>query len=287
MTLQIPQDQKLRVATLNLSSETAFYKGRVKAALFEAKKKAVDVLMLQELSQTEKDNIKHLALQAGFEYSYIAPSAVVRQQGGVGSSTGIFSRYPLENADEMNLTAMAGSTKGAYAIIEFNGHHIFFMSVHLLRGAENGYIRLKQASLIEETVERVAYDRGKAIVGGTLNDTPEGDSVRYLKGLKASNETKSAFWIDATAGSDIEHTPTTRYDSILGREAADNRGIQFPEMIPERKVDYLMVRGWVYGTVGMPMDAEQFGISHSKEGLGVSDHYGVQADFWFPQKNII
>jgi endonuclease/exonuclease/phosphatase family metal-dependent hydrolase len=287
MNIQIPSDQKLRVATLNLSNNTAFYKDRVRAVILEAKKKDVEVLLLQEISQLEKENIRTLAQQAGYEFSFISPSLVVRQHGTVGSSTGIFSRYPLTNADEMNLTAMAGATKGAYSTVEFNGHSIFVLSVHLLRGAENGYIRLKQATLIEETALRLAHDRGKSIVGGTFNDLPDGDSVRYLKGRKASNETKSAFWVDATEGSDIENHSTTRYDSLLGREAAEKSGIQFPELIPERKLDYLFVRGWVYGTIGMPTDAELFGISQSKEGLGVSDHYGVLADFWFPPKNTL
>lgn len=284
MTPQIPSDQKLRVASINLSNNTAFYKDRIKAVMFEAKKKNIEVLLLQEIAQGEKDNLRNLAAKAGFKYSYISPSIVVRQHGSVGSSTGIFSRYPLESADEMNLTAMHGSTKGSYATVQFNGHSIFLLSVHLLRGAENGYIRLKQATLIEETAARLSHG-GKAIVGGTLNDVPDGDSVRYLKGRKASSETKSAFWVDATEGSDIEDHPTTRYNSLLGREAADNNAIQFPELIPERKVDYLLSRGWVYGTIGMPMDPELFGISQSKEGLGVSDHYGVLADFWFPPKN--
>lgn len=284
MTSQIPSDQKLRVASINLSNNTAFYRDRIKAVLFEAKKKDIQVLLLQEVAQGEKDNLRTLAAKAGFPHSYISPSIVVRQHGSVGSSTGIFSRFPLHNADEMNLTAWSGSTKGAYASVEFNGHSVFLLSVHLLRGAENGYIRLKQATLIEETASRLAHN-GKAIVGGTFNDIPDGDSVRYIKGRKASSETKSAFWVDATEGSAIEEQPTTRYNSLLGREAADTNGIQFPELIPERKVDYLFSRGWVYGTVGMPMDAELFGISQSKEGLGVSDHYGVLADFWFPPKN--
>lgn len=284
MTSQFPADQKLRIASINLSNNTAFYRDRIKAVFFEAKKKDVQVLLLQEIAQGEKESLRTLAAKAGFEHSYISPSVVVRQHGSVGSSTGIFSRYPLQNADEMNLTAWAGSTKGAYATVEFNGNQVFLLSVHLLRGAENGYIRLKQATLIEETAARLSHG-GKAIVGGTFNDIPDGDSVRYLKGQKASSETKSAFWVDATEGSTIENQPTTRYNSLLGREAADNNGIQFPELIPERKVDYLFSRGWVYGTTGMPMDAELFGISQSKEGLGVSDHYGVLADFWFPPKN--
>lgn len=287
MNLPFPQDQRLRVATLNLSSNTAFYKDRVKAVIHEASKKSVDVLLLQEIAQTEKDTIRNLTQQAGYEYFHISSAITPRQPGAVGSGTGIFSRYPLTNSDEMNLTAMAGATKGAYATVTFNGHHILLMSVHLLRGAENGYIRLKQATLIEETAVRLAHDKGRAVIGGTLNDIPDGDSVRYFKGRKASNEIKSAFWIDATEGSKIEDAPTSRYNSILGREAAENSSIQFPELIPERKVDYLLTRGWVYGTVGMPLDPELFGISHSKEGLGVSDHYGVLADFWFPERNVI
>lgn len=286
MTSQITSDQKLRVASLNLSNNTAFYKERIKVVFLEAQKKTVDVLLLQEIAQTEKETIRNLALQAGYTHFHISPSVVVRQHGSMGSSTGIFSRYPLVNSDEINLTAMAGATKGAYATVEFNGHSILLFSVHLLRGAENGYIRLKQVNLIEETATRL-NDRGRSILGGTFNDIPDGDSVRYLQGRKSSHETKSAFWVDATEGSDIENNPTTRYNSLLGREAADNNGIQFPELIPERKVDYLLARGWVYGTVGMPMNPEVFGNSQSKEGLGVSDHYGVLADFWFPKKDAL
>ena len=285
MTLEIPSDQKLRVATLNLSNNTSFYNDRVKAAFKEAAIKNVDILLLQEVSFVSGGVIKTVAEEAGYPHSYVSPSHVIRRDRAIPSSTGIFSRHPLNNADEMNLTAFVGATKGTFATVEFNGHHIFLLSVHLLRGAENGFVRLKQATLIEEIAGRVVGDKGKAILGGTLNDIPDGDSVRYLKGRKTSNDIKSAFWIDATEGSELEHVPTTRYDSMLGREAAEASDIAFPHLLPERKVDYLLCRGWVYGSVGMPLNPEFFGISHSKEGLTVSDHFGVLADFWFPPKN--
>lgn len=284
MTLQIPSDQKLRVATINLSSNTAFYRDRVKAVIREAEKKNIDILLLQEIAQPEKSNIRQFGEDAGYNYFFVAPSIVLRQHGKVASSTAILSRLPFTSAAEMNLTAMVGATKGAYVTVDFNGNQIFLLSAHLLRGADNGFIRLKQATLIEGIAAQVVGEKGYAITGGTFNDIPDGDSVRYLKGRKSSSDTKSAFWVDATEGSDIEKTPTTRYGTMLGREAAENIGIHFPELLPERKVDYLFTRGWVYGTIGMPMDAELFGISHSKEGLTVSDHFGVVSDFWFPNK---
>lgn len=282
MTLSIPKHEKLRVASLNLSNNTAFYHDRVKAVIHEAKVQEVDVLLLQEITPAEKDFIRNLAKDAGFTDSYISPSIVIRQDKQVASSTGIFSRYPLVRPNEMNLTALAGATKGAYATVEFNGHHIFALSVHLLRGAENGYIRLKQATLIEESAARSTNP--SAIVGGTFNDIPDGDSVRYMKGRKTSSDMKSTFWVDATEGSKIEDSPTTRYHSMLGMEAAEKSGVRIPELLPERKIDYLFTRGWVYGNVGMPMDPQRFGVAQTKEGLTASDHYGVLADFWFPEQ---
>lgn len=243
----------------------------------------VDVLLLQEITPGEKEYIRNLAKDAGFEESYISPSIVIRQDQQAPSSTGIFSRYPLLHPNEMNLTALAGATKGAYATVEFNGNHIFVLSVHLLRGAENGHIRLKQARLIEEIAAKLSNDSGHAIVGGTFNDIPDGDSVRYMKGRKTSKDMKSTFWVDATEGTKLEDTPTTRYHSMLGVEAAKKSGVRFPELLPERKIDYLFTRGWVYGNVGMSMDPQRFGVSQTKEGLTASDHFGVLADFWFPR----
>ena len=280
--LQIAPEQKLRVASLNLSSSTAFYRDRVKAVVSEAEKRNVDVLLLQEISSP--DALNTLAFKAGYKHVFISPTATVRRNGEKGSSTGILSRYPLSNENELSLTGFPGATRAAYANVEFNGHHIYTVSAQLLSGAENGFIRLKQAILIEEEAARVTGDRENAILGGTFNDIPEGDSVRYLKGLKATANIKSSFWIDVTENSDIETTVTTRYHSLLGKEAAEQRGIPFPDLLPERKIDYLFCRGWVYGNIGMPMDPQLFGVSKSKDGLTVSDHYGVMADFWFPEK---
>lgn len=281
--INIPSKQKLRIASLNLSSTTSSYIQRVEAVFKEGYQKNIDVLLLQEVTHCEKETIRTLAADAGYEHSYISPSLVVRQFSRIPSSTAIFSRHPLANTNEMSLTAINGATKAAYGTVEFNGNHVLVMSVHLLRGAENGYIRLKQATLIEELAARSTHDRANAIVGGTFNDVPDGDSVRYLLGRKTSNNVKSAFWIDATENTPLADTATTRYQSELGKEAAQQSGIHFPELIPERKVDYLFTRGWVYGTVGMPLDAALFGTSIIPE-RGISDHYGVMSDFWFPEK---
>lgn len=281
-----PQD-KLRVASINLSNNTSFYHDRVRAIIKEAELKNVDVLLLQEIVPQERDYICQIANEAGLVEHFISPSVIIRQQKDVASSTAIFSRLPLTGMNEMSLTALSGATKGAYGLVEFNGHNIFVMSVHLIRGAQNGYIRLKQSLLIEEAAARLAVDHGYSIVGGTFNDIPDGDSVRYLKGLKTSQDVKSTFWVDVTEGTPLADTPTTRYHSMLGTEAATRNNIPFPEMLPERKVDYLFTRGWVYGNVGMPMGVELFGVSQSKEGLTVSDHYGVLSDFWYPESSTI
>ena len=256
---------------------------RVEAVFREAIDSNVEVLLLQEIAHDQKENIRNLAIAAGYEHSFISPSRTIRNQGTVPSSTAIFSHYPLSHADEMTLTLASGATKAARAHVKFNGHDIFCMSVHLVRGAANGAIRLKQATLIEEAATRSAYDGGHAIVGGTFNDISDGDSVRYLKGLKTSLNVSSAFWVDSTEHTEIANTPTTRYQSTLGKEAARISGIKFPELLPNRKLDYLFSRGWVYGTIGTPLDSSLFGVSLLPEGV-LSDHFGIMSDFWFPKK---
>lgn len=54
-------------------------------------------------------------------------------------------------------------------------------------------------------------------------------------------------------------------------------------LVPERKIDYIFVQGWIYGQIGSPSNVSLFGSTLTTDGHEISDHYGVIADIWLPK----
>lgn len=279
-------DFTLKVATLNLHSGPDLYVERVTAAIIEAHVNNVDVVLVQEVRETQRELLQQAFSRAGYSHSFISESVSAKSNPNNGSSTAIFSRKEMQTARELNLTNLPGAQKAAVLVLDVNGYEIHIISAHLAWGAENGHLRLRQAMLIADYARRVRLNNADAllVVGGTFNDTPESDSVRYLEGKKASDDSASTFWLDATHNSEFEHTPTTRYDTTWGVETAKNTGILKPEMLPARKVDYIFTHGWVYGKAGMPLRTTLFGKETTPQGEAISDHYGVATEIWLPKQ---
>lgn len=283
----ITAEDTFKVATLNFYNNLDSYAERVEAAAMEAREKNIDVILAQEILTHNKEQVISSFKNAGYLYNFLSESVENKRSQLCGSSTGIFSRIPVIKNRELNLTALAGSQKASVTVINLHGYEVHFISAHLAWGAENGHLRLRQAFLINDYARRIkeAHADSVIIAGGTFNDIPDGDSVRYMKGLKSSDDTNSAYWVDVAEGTEIENQPTSRHDTKWGVTAAVNAGILIPAALPSRRLDYLFVNGWVHGKHGMPLNAALFGTSKTIEGEDLSDHYGVEAQIWLPNKN--
>lgn len=276
-------DNSLKVATLNLHNSPGSYLERADAAVREAEENRVEVLLIQELRFTEWKKIVELFAIHGYTHHFFSDPLESKKAPTGGSSTAVFSSLPFKTTRQLNLTALPGAHKAAVAVLDYKGYEIHVLSTHFVWGGDGGHSRLRQAMILNEYANRYGVgSKSLIIAGGTFNDIPEADSVRYLKGLKSSDDNTSAFWVDVTENSPLHNAPTTRHDTKWGVAAAKGTGIKLPSMVPERCVDYLFVQGWVYGSAGMPFKTEKFGVHKTVNNLDISDHYGVMTNFWLP-----
>ncbi len=276
-------DNALKVASLNLHNSPESYLERANAAVKEAVENRIQVFLVQEFLFSERQNIVDLFNDNGFTHSFVGDPLESKKSPNGGTSTAVFSTIPFETKRDLNLTALPGAHKAAVTVINHEGYEIHLISAHFVWGAENGQSRLRQAMILNEYANRYKMNhKVVVIVGGTLNDVPDADSVRYLKGLKSSDDNISAFWVDVTENSASYNTATTRHDTKLGVAAAKKAGIIIPSMVPERCIDYIFVQGWVYGSAGMPFKAERFGVTKTVTNQDISDHYGVMTGIWLP-----
>ena len=87
---------------------------------------------------------------------------------------------------------------------------------------------------------------------------------------------KFTLWIDAFIHKgDKEEWVTTGPELPLALETALAMGIPNPEELTSRRGDYIMVKGWVYGKLGSPLNC------YRMDTRAFSDHYGLYSDLLF------
>jgi endonuclease/exonuclease/phosphatase family metal-dependent hydrolase len=150
---------------------------------------------------------------------------------------------------------------------------VVLFSAHFAWGGDAGYERLESARRVEAHASHLAriYPGSKIFLGGDLNETPDSDTLRYLRGLTAV--VPGAYWIDTWEWlneGEPGHTqiPTSEYAIATALVV----GIKNPSLMPKRRLDYLMVRGWEYGGLGEAPTVETWGVSG---GRYASDHLGL------------
>lgn len=174
------------------------------------------------------------------------------------------------------------------------GTDILIANVHLAFGAGKTltrYLQLYQANLYSDQFSALLTSQSSSkkplvIIAGDYNTTPDSDPIRYMKGLTVpaflagsgpydeSKATLGTFWVDVwdhlRPG---EPGHTSRNEGSCAQETALSRGLQ-ASMIPSRRIDYIFVKGWVYGANGTPLSAELVGGVDSF-GTDLSDHHGL------------
>lgn len=94
-------------------------------------------------------------------------------------------------------------------------------------------------------------------------------------------EAKGTFFVDAysIAGQEDEWDTTDQGNNYWGHLTAQRHGIMCPEMLPQRRIDYILSHGWVYGKRGCPVSYNRFGEPKPERGFmdPLSDHYGISA----------
>lgn len=172
------------------------------------------------------------------------------------------------------------NTNTAYAIFRTagaEGRELIVFSAHLAWGGENGAERLLGVKKIEAYAEHLMARFPSALVflAGDFNEEPSGAAIRYLTGN--SEAAPGAFWIDTWRWLRGEERGITQYPtSKYAAATALRNNIKNPATLPERRIDYIMVRTWAYGKLGDNPQIEFWGQTDAGDS---SDHLGLALHF--------
>lgn len=262
----------LRVATLNLWHDELDRSRRLAAAAQWVKDDAVDVLCVQEV-------IDHEGIPTSDSLAQLSGMQVVTptKRGDLTVATAVLVTESIgELVSESGLLNIGGpSPWAAWCSIAGTTRRLPVMSAHLCWGGAHEHTRLKQARKIVRFFDELLDGADllqPGILCGDFNAEPGSDTVRYLTGQMAA--TPGTYWTDSwrrNAGGGEETSspsnPYARYTALT--YTAQEAPVINTSMLPDRRIDYVLARGWRHGRVLSPHNTRVV-----TEPL-MSDHYAV------------
>jgi endonuclease/exonuclease/phosphatase family metal-dependent hydrolase len=259
---------KVRVLTLNIWNRCGPWQERLKAIRSNVTTLAADLVGLQEVLVTpEGDRLDQAAAIAdGLGYTFAFGAS---HTNGYKFGNAVLSRWPILESEVFALPRLGAEEHRSllFALIDAPMGKLPVFVTHLSWKLDEGYVRETQVQLIVEHVTRLAPRSGMPpILMGDFNAEPDSDEMRYLRGLKSYGG-KSVYFADCfgIVGEGLGATFSKRNPfAALQRE-------------PERRIDYIYVRGPDERLSGEPLDARVC-CDAAVDGVFPSDHFGVIAD---------
>jgi endonuclease/exonuclease/phosphatase family metal-dependent hydrolase len=258
----------LRVVTLNIWNRGGPWPARLGVIRTGLAELSPDVVGLQEVLRPNgadcPDQARLIAEGLGYHIAY-GPAF---DSGGIEFGNAILSKFPIRRSEVFALPKLDTSETRCLVFAELEAPFgaIPFFVTHLSWRFHEGYVREAQVKVIAERIKSLAPIHGfPPIIVGDFNAEPDADEIRYMKGL-CSLGTRSAYFAD-TFG-------------IVGRGAGTtfSRLNPFTSGLrePDRRIDYVFVRGPDARGVGEPLDAHVC-FDRPTDGVYASDHFGVSA----------
>ncbi|KQO98219.1 endonuclease/exonuclease/phosphatase family protein [Leifsonia sp. Leaf264] len=275
--------ETFRLASLNILHGEDTIDQRITLAIEELHRLQPDALLLQEVEERQPDTLRRIADALGYH-------GLIHNFGlhteGFHSGTAILSRTPFDKVTELEQVGrqpgqMFNNPPITAGTVDKLGWKINLISAHLAWGTYAETIRLRQARIIDRHArDLVEAEPGTLVLlGGDFNALPDGAVNSYLSG-RSVVDGESTLWVDAF---DMAGHPssaiTSRTDNETAWATARLFGVPHPEMMPGRRIDYLKAHGYVFGRTGHPIGFGRWGTTETEDGIGVSDHYGIWADF--------
>lgn len=227
----------------------------------------VDIVGLQEVLNPE---LLSQILESVFPYYHSTRTKK-------GDYLMLFSKFPIVGRDPY-MNRVVGYRNGLdyllQTVVDVNGKQLCFYNVHLAWGGKEAE-RLHQVETLDYLSEKSFHDENIVHVAlGDFNALPEARSIRFLKGLDVNKYgTVSTLWVDA---GETDGLFTTAHSvNQLGVQSAMRNGILHPEFIPNRRIDYIFVKGFSYGRIGSPV---LFRYLYDNRLEAVSDHNGIMCE---------
>jgi endonuclease/exonuclease/phosphatase family metal-dependent hydrolase len=287
---RIPAEHLLRVTTLNINHSPAEAERRTGLVCDELSALKPAVLCLQEV-RFEADGgslqLETIAAETGLHV--VSACAQHERKDGGYSGNAVLSALPvIESGSIVFGTPECPLTRGDYAVLAATtGQTLIIVSAHLAWGGDKEGTRLAQMTAIDGRVRALVsrYEDSSpvAILAGDFNTLPGSDTNRYLAGQGAGTDGGYTFWTEAFAVvGNPEEATTVAADNHWARQTARGVGIEFPEMLPNRRIDYVWTYGWAYGRPGCPVAMQRSFTDTTRYGYPASDHYGLTVDLWTP-----
>jgi endonuclease/exonuclease/phosphatase family metal-dependent hydrolase len=260
----------LRVATLNIWNRFGPWEQRLAAIRSGVAALAPDLLGLQEvlrLAPGDGDALDQAAVIAdGFGYHV----AYARAHDERWYGNAALSRWPITHSQVFELPRGGTEEKRTLLHAEIASPHgaIPFFVTHLNWKFDEGHVREAQVREIAQRIASVVRADGfPAILVGDFNAEPDSDEIRFLRGLAGLGATRRVYFQDAFA---------LAGDGTSGHTFARRNTFAAPLREPDRRIDYVFVRGRDERMRGEPLEARVC-FDSDAGGSFASDHFGVVA----------
>lgn len=271
----------VRLVTWNIDSRLDNRRERLDAIFETLKKMDADIICLQEVWEGADEE---LAKRLGFTVmtSYMHPDSVFPFKNT------IISRLPLapQSAEHYNLLGIGendnSSSLVALSLISPSGRTWRINTSHLCWGGMGEGVRLSQVQQIEKLARQAQdqYPELVQVLTGDFNTLPDSATLRYITGLEPDKDGGSIIWVDAWGKLTSAPGYTSTPKNPLSASVAKAKGIMEPMFLPERRIDYILVRGYAHGKPGTPMSVKL--LDRDVNGVQPSDHYGIVANLFDP-----
>lgn len=281
----------LRFGSLNLLNNPSHLRERIPALVQEVSERDIQVLCLQEVLRDDRLLVEEALFNAGFvSASYGEP--VLNKHSGNFDGTAIFSKmvptaYDFLSFEEIEQEIMVEKKPipAVVARFELNGRSVHVLSCHFAWGSFSEAVRLRQASVISRYARSVKLADSTAVVlaAGDFNARETSSTIRFLHGEQENNLGESTMWVDAwKVHGKPENWVTSDPTYFWGGQTARGVGILNPDMIPKRRIDYILSFDWCYGSAGFPLSYDVFGDKRTGDVSELSDHFGIVSDIYVP-----
>ncbi len=256
---------RLRVATLNIWNRCGPWDERLVVLTDQLGALAPDVIGLQEVLVGEE--VDQASALAGVTYETAFGSA---RDEPIKMGNAVLSRWPIADAEVIVLPD-GGTTERRCLVaarIEAPFGPFWFFVTHLNWKMHEGHVRCLQVRAIADAVKRLAPRHDyPAIVVGDFNAEPDSDEIRFMGGRTGLGG-PCVYFADCFGlvgkGDGVTFSSTNPH-AALNHE-------------PERRIDYVFVRGPDGRGRGKPLAATRCFDQIGKNGGFASDHYGVLAE---------
>ena len=256
--------RSFRAATLNIWSRFGPWEERLVAIRDGLRELAPDILGMQEVLRIP-DMDQAALVSEGFDYEIAWGQS--SENHGFPTGNAILSRWPITKREVIALPTGGSDEQRSIVFAElaspFGAVPVF--CTHLNWKLDHGHIRQLQVKALTAAVARLApIDRFPPIVMGDFNAEPDADEIRYMRGLTGLGG-DCVYFADSfgIAG-----------DGSPGATFSKRNPFAGPLREPERRIDYVFVRGPDDSQRGEPTEAAVcFDQAHG--GTFPSDHFGV------------